>query len=298
MRRFTWKHAFTAAFAVMAGNLIVATVTTTGTPDIQSVSKMAVSASPSGTPSVSPSANPTTSYGIVRPNTSPTDRTPPPIVDEAYLHANDAMFYPNYRAFRPDAVGCDTKVPGFRSNPLCQRISKEEQIARTAYADEFLGNPIYKCADGRNNGLDWRTLDKFRPCPTGALRLRLADGKLSLIHTTDRTQINIANGKNRKVKAAWYFMISEEEIGKNGVATGRGNRVYDTHSDKVTPFIVFVREDGGLWRTTNLDDRAWPVNGTYDFLVTFNVKGRTQPAWLPFDNECLPINEHSNSMSC
>lgn len=275
-----------AAVAALTANLVVATIATADSPTIPDINgNGSVTLMKTGSPD---------GFGITQYGTKPDNGGLPSGVDESYFTENDIMFYRYNRTPHPTPAGCDLESSDYRANPLCKGISPEERIARLDYRDNFLNKPVYKCADGRNNGLGWQDTHKFRPCPTGATRLRLKGGKLSMVHTTDRVRINIANGNNPKVVAAWYFMITPEDM----TTGGRGYRLQYVHANNVTPFTAFVRKDGGAWKTTNANDPVWSAGGKYEFLFTYNVKGRTTPAWLPFKNECLPNNEVSNLMNC
>lgn len=65
------------------------------------------------------------------------------------------------------------------SNPYCKR-----KKARDTYQRYYAHNPAYKCADGRNNGLNERNIDQFIPCINSALRLELNGGTMVLYSST------------------------------------------------------------------------------------------------------------------
>jgi hypothetical protein len=268
------SHAVTIAVALVlalaGGNLVAAVVTTIGTPDTTTLTQSYAN------------------YDLVRPSYKASDELQE-TVDESYEAQNDIRFYPSYKPFRPQAVGCDLDDPGYRSNPLCKRISEEERIARQTLK-EYLNNPAYRCADGRNANLGWNELYKLSPCPNGALRLRLSGGKLRTAHTTDRVRIHSGSMPNANEfnsrEHSWDFRLDGpyKEDGK----TGNYYAVHCKASQDITPYKTFIRKDEGDWDTVaNLDDRDLESKAAYDIVITWTVAGRKTPAWLPFSNDVL-----------
>lgn len=267
---------FLASMAILAlagGNLAVATASTIDAPDIPAYSTVFTQTY--------------NNYDLVRPSYKANDELQES-VDESYKAQNDIQFYPSYKPFRPHAIGCDLDDPDYRSNPLCKRISEEERIGRQTLR-EYLNNPAYQCADGRNSRVSWDELYKLSPCPNGALRLRLSNGKLRTVHTTDRVRFHSGSMPNSNEiysrEHGWNFRLDGpyKEDGKPGDYYA----VLYRFSQDITPYKTFIRKDGGDWDTANLDDRDLNTTSSYDILITWTVPGRKTPAWLPISNDVL-----------
>lgn len=274
-------------FAALSANLVVANFATASSPTFPDATTDYIFATDG-----SANDNLDGLYGIKR-SPNPAQTLSPEIDD--YLKNNDIMFYP-YNAgssprSHPAPVGCDLNASDFSSNPLCKHISEEERIARLEYK-KFVGNPVYKCADGRNAGIDWRTMHELRPCPTGAARLRLSWGKLRVVHTTDTLRIHrgdMSNGGNfYATEHGWDFWLSHPQAGKkNGKTVYHYDLAY-VRSQNITPYKTFVRKNGGDWDVlANLDDRDLESEASYDIVITWTVPGRKTAAWLPISDYLL-----------
>jgi hypothetical protein len=202
--------------------------------------------------------------------------------------------WPSATPSKPAAPGQTFGSPA--ASPTSGQVADQARWNAANYKNYFNGNPAFNCADGRNNGLTEKNLDKFSPCPNGMFHVTINHGVLQLISSTApvviRGDVDLwkRGDGDTQITRDWVLLLDiarteaiPQDQGPAKVITYK-HVAYGSGAN-ITPFMEFVRVDGGAWDVSvNTNDHLFYTDRNYDLVFTWTDSSRPNvPAAMPFN---------------
>lgn len=178
--------------------------------------------------------------------------------------------------------------------------SDETKGLKEEFNRHFVGNSFFDCYDNRNAGKTWREMNSFTPCVNGSAHLQLADGKLSILNTTDsRTVLHdtpVGDASDKHYGEGNFDIRLRKDIIEvpTSETTHTTKPIYLLGYDYDTTYNAFefyAKVDGGKWRLViNLNDQSWDADKPVEFLLTW------QDPTKPMVDAPVPFNWADTSL--
>lgn len=247
--------------------------------------------------------------------------------DSAQPQIADSVTQPIHECV--EAAQAPNKVLNIVTLQICGgKLTDKRNDELYAFMDYMIdkGNPpnltlAYDCANNRqllvnagiNDTFDVNKLevDKFVPCPNGALHIRIDKGKLTLVNNTGTVEIigetNIRTPNSKVVDEGWLIELDYARMAPVTTVDGvtveakQIKHLKYKHGRNVVPFMRFIREAGGTWyQKPNVDDEAFDVTKTYDIVFTWADLDdqKSKPAPVPFKWNCVARHPYGVAQPC
>lgn len=178
--------------------------------------------------------------------------------------------------------------------------SDETKYLKEEFNRHFVDNPFFDCYDNRNAGKTWREMNSFTPCVNGSTHLRLADGKLTVLNTTDGRTIlhnsTVGDADDKHYSEGNFDLTRRQDTVTvpTGETTSTTKTVYLLGYDYDTTYSAFefyAKVDGGKWQLViNLNDKSWDADKPVEFLLTW------QDPTKPMIDAPVPFNWTDKSL--